>query len=110
MDLKTLYIRRKNALENAEKFKDDKRKYNSFIKLSKNIDEEISNLEITNSQNISLENTDISSTSSEIKTNVEKEIELYIRIYITHGFSNFPQLNNHITGNNLWDLFPNIRL
>ena len=112
-DNKTLIARKNEALKNAEKFKNNEKVFNSFIKLSNNIQEEIEN---NKSNEIKIEKNNKSTQQKDlldlVKNNsIDEDYELdeYIKIYTKHGFKEHYEVNHHITKNNLWNKFPNIR-
>lgn len=48
-------------------------------------------------------------TNRKLTTAEEKEVNQYIKIYIDNGFQEHFEVNNYISQNNMWNLFPNIR-
>ncbi len=111
MELDKLFNRKQEALKNAKKFINDDCKYNSFIKLSNNIQEEITNLtkiQIEKDTNLMLRNSPL----RDLKYNLmdeERELNEYIDIYLKNGFKEHYEVNDYITKNNLWDNFSNMR-
>ncbi len=125
MEMKTLIDRKKEALNNAEKFKNNNKVFNSFIKLSNNIQEEIKNfrankIEIEkNTKSIQNEflldllqnniHTKKYKYSKYNSIDEDKELDEYIEIYTKYSFKEHYEVNHYITKNELWNKFPNIR-
>ena len=120
-----LELRKKVALNNSEKFKNNKKVFNSFIKFSNNIQDEIDNLKINkikikeniesvNSETILdlLPNNMNAQTFEYSKYNSideDNELDEYIKIYKKYSFKEHYEVNHYITNNKLWTKFPNIR-
>lgn len=114
MELAMLIERKQKALEKANEFKENAWKFNSFIKFSENLEEEIQKIKIYNSVLPKLSQINENSSNNkifEINNSLleAKEIDEYIGIFLKYNFEKHYEVNEYITKNKLWENFPNIR-